>query len=195
MHISKSFAAIVSLGLGLGADLQAQITFVDRARLTNTDDHSFGRGAAMVDIDGDGLLDLIAANDNMPNFFFRQRPNHTFEDATTVWGIAFDERQHWGVLVTDFDNDGDPDVYFINGGFPGQPNQLLRNDISTSGVLTDVSAASGDGDHSVRHFGGIPAPPLRPQAPARHPRPLLPGPTRFVLRIPSAPAVIRTSLR
>ncbi len=108
----------------------------------------------MIDVDGDGLLDLIAANDNMPNFFFRQQPDHTFEDATAAWGIAFDDRQHWGVLVTDFDNDGDPDVYFINGGFPGQPNQLLRNDISTSGILTDVSAASGDGDHSVRHFGG-----------------------------------------
>ena len=133
LHILKQVvAAVVALGLSLGVDLQAQITFVDRAPLTNTDDRSFGRGAAMIDVDGDGLLDLIAANDNMPNFFFRQQPDHTFEDATAAWGIAFDDRQHWGVLVTDFDNDGDPDVYFINGGFPGQPNQLLRNDISTS---------------------------------------------------------------
>ncbi len=138
MHISKrDVAALVALGLTLPAELHAQMTFLNQALQTGTDDPSFGRGAAMVDIDGDGLLDIIAANDNMPNFFFRQKPDHTFEDATAAWGIAFDDRQTWGVLVADFDNDGDPDVYFVVGGFPGQPNQLLRNDISTSGVLTD----------------------------------------------------------
>ncbi len=156
MRSAKQVVVMVAgaLALGLGDVLSAQITFIDRAPETNTDDLSFGRGAAMVDMDGDGLLDIIVANDNMPNFFFRQLPDHTFEDATVSWGIAFDDRQTWGLIVTDFDNDGDPDVYFIIGGFPGQPNQILRNDISTTGLLTDVSAASGDGDSSVRNFGG-----------------------------------------
>ncbi len=153
MHTSTPLAAIVCFCLGVSTELHAQITFVDRAPETNTDNASFGRGAAMVDIDGDGLLDIIAANDSMPNFFFRQKPDHTFEDATAAWGIEFDERASWGVLVCDFDNDGDPDVYFVTGGFPGQPNQLLRNDISTGGGLTDVTAASGDGGYSIRNFG------------------------------------------
>jgi hypothetical protein len=153
MHVWNSVVAVL-VALSLAIDLQAQITFVDRAVEANTDDHSFGRGCALVDIDGDGLLDIIAANENMPNFFFRQQADHTFEDATAIWDIAFEEGSSWGVLITDFDNDGDPDVYFVNGGFPGQPNQLLRNDLDTTGVLTDVSAQSGDGDYSIRNFGG-----------------------------------------
>ena len=153
MRTSTSLAAIVLLYLGLGTDLHAQITFVDRAPETATDACSFGRGSAMVDIDGDGLLDIIAANDSMPNFFFRQKADHTFEDATAEWGIEFDERASWGVLVTDFDNDGDPDVYFVTGGFPGQRNQLLRNDIPTGGGLTDVTEFSGDGGYTIRNFG------------------------------------------
>jgi hypothetical protein len=145
-------AVAVALGAVPGA-LHAQITFVDRGPETGTDGGSFGRGAAMVDVDGDGLLDIVAANDSMPNFFLRQRPDRTFEDATAEWGIAFDERASWGVLVADFDNDDDPDVYFVNGGFPGQPNQVMRNDLTSDGVLTDVSAASADGEYPVRNFG------------------------------------------
>ncbi|MDH3402912.1 MAG: CRTAC1 family protein [Acidobacteriota bacterium] len=128
--------------------------FLDLAPETGTAAPGFGRGAAMVDVDGDGLLDIVAANDSMPNSFFRQRADHTFEDAASLWGIAHDESVSWGVLVTDFDNDGDPDVYFLSGGFPGQPNQLLRNDIATSGVLTDVTAQSGDAVSPQRAFGG-----------------------------------------
>jgi len=109
----------------------------------------------MVDIDGDGLLDIIAANDNMANFFFSQRADHTFEDASVLWGVEeHDERMTFGVLATDFDNDGDADVYFINRGYPGQPNRVLRNDISTTGILTDVSLTSGDGATDSSNFGG-----------------------------------------
>ena len=73
MHRSLSVAAFVLLGLGPTQAMHAQITFSDRAPESGTDGLSFGRGAAMVDVDGDGLLDIIAANDNMPNFFFRPR--------------------------------------------------------------------------------------------------------------------------
>jgi hypothetical protein len=156
MHTLKLGLAVVSLGLGLGlgSEIQAQVAFVDRAHETGIQRLSFGRGAAMVDIDGDGLLDIIAANDRTPNFFHRQLADHSFEDAGADWGIVPDNRTSMGPLVADFDNDGDPDVYIINANFPGQPNQVLRNDISTGGGLTDVSAASGDGDLSSRNFGG-----------------------------------------
>ncbi len=138
------------------ASLCAQLSLADRAAQTGTLEPSFGRGSAMIDVDGDGLLDIITGNASMPNGFFRQRPDHTFEDASVPWGIAFDDRATWGVLVTDFDNDGDPDVYFINGGFVGAPqaNQFLRNDLNTLGGLTDVSAASGSAALLSKNFGG-----------------------------------------
>ena len=108
----------------------------------------------MVDLDGDGLLDIITGNDGNTNDFFRQLPDHTFEKVNDAWGIAFDERSTWATLVADFDNDGDPDVYFVSGLFTGQPNQLLRNDLNISGIFTDVSDQAGDADTSIRNFGG-----------------------------------------
>jgi hypothetical protein len=61
----------------------------------------------------------------------------------------------WGVLAADFDNDGDKDIYFVNGGFSGaEVNVLLRNDLNTTGKFTDVSAASGACNLIVSNFGG-----------------------------------------
>jgi hypothetical protein len=37
-------------------------------------------GAAMLDVDGDGWVDLFVANDQMPNFVYRNRGDGTFED-------------------------------------------------------------------------------------------------------------------
>jgi len=131
-----------------------QVTFLDEAAGYELSNASYGRGSAMVDLDGDGLLDIITGNDGNTNDFFRQLPDHTFEKVNTVWGIVFDERSTWATLVADFDNDGDPDVYFANGSFPGQPNQLLRNDLNESGIFVDVSDHAGDANISVRNFGG-----------------------------------------
>ncbi len=137
------------------APLPAQVSFVNVAPQTGTTNPSFGRGAGMVDLDGDGLLDLIASNAGMQNGVFRQLPDHAFQDAYALWGLAPDNRAHWGVLVADFDNDGDPDLYFLNGGFTAsQANQILRNDLGSTGTFTDVSAASGDGDLEGSTFGG-----------------------------------------
>lgn len=148
------FCALVCLSLPCSDNhLFAQVTFTDQATTTGTSATSYGRGAAMVDIDGDGLLDLIAANDSMVNHFYRQLPDHTFVSANSLWGVL-GERSTWAVLVADFDNDGDEDVYFVNGGFPGQPNQLLRNDIGTTGTLTDVSDESGDANVDTRTVSG-----------------------------------------
>lgn len=133
----------------------AQLTFVDRAEETGTTNLSFGRGSAMIDLDGDGQLDIIAGNTDSRNEFFHQLPDHTFENVNVEWGIAPLERTTFGVLATDFDNDGDADVYFINGGFLDfQANRLLRNDLNVSGVFTNVSGASGAAGGVARTFGG-----------------------------------------
>lgn len=133
----------------------AQVVFQDQAPATQTTNPSFGRAAVMVDFDGDGSLDLMAVNSGMENAFFRQLPDHDFENVNGVWGVATDVRAHWGALATDFDGDGDPDVYVINGGFTAsQPNQVLRNDLAGPGVFTDVSASSGDGALVSQNFGG-----------------------------------------
>lgn len=132
-----------------------ELLFLDRGAETNTDLVSFGRGAGTADLDGDGLPDFVATDSGTSNSFLRQLPDHTFESANAVWGIAPVVQHSWGVLIADYDNDGDADVFFPNGGFWGpEPNQLLRNDLEPSGSFIDVSVAAGDVTEAEKNFGG-----------------------------------------
>ena len=146
--------SLACLAVLLTAPVPAQLSYVDRAAELGVENEGYGRGSAMIDLDGDGRLDLIAANAGMPNGFFRQTAEGGFEDAAEAWGIAYDQRATWGVLVADFDNDGDRDIYFCNGAFfEAQRNQVLRNDLAELGHFTDVSQFSGDGALSGSTFG------------------------------------------
>ncbi len=124
----------------------AQLQFTEAAGQFGVNVPTFGRGAAMVDFDGDGLLDLATSNDSQPNRFFKQNPDHTFTDMSAAWGIAPDfDSNSWGMAAADLDNDGDPDVVIANGGFYAlQVVTVLRNDLDTLGVFTDVSTQAGD---------------------------------------------------
>ena len=84
---------------------------------------------------------------------FRQKPDHTFEEANALWGITLDHNRTWSVLVADFDNDGDNDIYYVNGNFPGERNTLWRNDLNTQGSFTNVTNQSGDAGLPLRGFG------------------------------------------
>src|SRR6266404_1209767 len=47
-------------------------------------------GVAPVDMDGDGWIDLVVANDTVQNFVFHNERNGTFREIGAVSGIAFD---------------------------------------------------------------------------------------------------------
>jgi hypothetical protein len=47
-------------------------------------------GVAPVDVDGDGWIDLIVANDTVPNFVFLNRRDGTFKEIGAMSGVAFD---------------------------------------------------------------------------------------------------------
>ena len=91
-----------------------------------------GSGVAMLDYDGDGLLDLYFATTrefplNAPtksrgNKLYRNRGDGTFEDVTDRAGVGFRGFCH-GVAVGDVDNNGFPDLYLCNYG----PNVLYVN--------------------------------------------------------------------
>ncbi|MFK5955783.1 MAG: CRTAC1 family protein [Planctomycetota bacterium] len=158
--LKNSAIAAVLLSSALGAQIDRRgalaMTFHDEAAARGVLEPGYGRGAAMVDLDNDGLLDLIVTMSEMEDAFLRQKTDGTFEKMNVAWGIPTTLDRGWGVLVADFDNDGDRDVYFPTGGFSGaQANTLLRNDLNTTGVFTDVTAAAGDADLSTySSFGG-----------------------------------------
>ncbi len=66
-------------------------------------------GVAPLDIDGDGLLDLLVANDTVQNFFFRNHGGGRFEEEGTLLGVAFDRNGAatgaMGVDAANFRND------------------------------------------------------------------------------------------
>ncbi|HKQ39647.1 MAG TPA: CRTAC1 family protein [Verrucomicrobiae bacterium] len=47
-------------------------------------------GVAPVDLDGDGFIDLVVANDTVQNFVFLNQRNGTFKEIGALSGIAFD---------------------------------------------------------------------------------------------------------
>src|SRR5205823_7621324 len=47
-------------------------------------------GVAPVDLDGDGWIDLVVANDTTPNLVFLNQHDGTFKEIGAVSGIAFD---------------------------------------------------------------------------------------------------------
>lgn len=152
--------AAVCLSGALSAQIDTRgalpVNFHDEATTRGALEPGFGRGTAMVDLDNDGMLDLIVVMSEMEDAFLRQKADGTFEKMNVAWGIPTTLDRGWGVLAADFDNDGDRDVYFPTGGFSGaQANTFLRNDLNTTGTFTDITALSGDtqlAQHSS--FGG-----------------------------------------
>jgi hypothetical protein len=113
---------------------------------------SDGGGAAFLDYDQDGYIDLYVCSgtwlegfskedkpDRLPgNKLYRNRGNGTFEDVTQKAGAG----GPWfsmGVTVGDFNNDGFPDLYISNYG----SNALLKN--NGNGTFTDVTKRSNTG--------------------------------------------------
>jgi tetratricopeptide (TPR) repeat protein len=133
------------------ATADSGIDFVNVCGVSSTKDKGWatellGAGAAWLDFDGDGWLDLYLVNGSAhgrkvgePNRLYRGDGRGRFTDVTAEAGVG-DRGWGYGVAVGDIDNDGDPDLYVTNYG----PNVLYRND--GDGTFTDITAAAGVGD-------------------------------------------------
>jgi hypothetical protein len=104
-----------------------------------------GAGAAWLDYNGDGHLDLYLVNgsrldrppgEGEPNRLYRGDGRGRFVDVTAATGTG-DRGWGYGVAVGDFDNDGWPDLYVTNLG----SNVLYRN--RGNGTFEDVTARAG----------------------------------------------------
>ncbi len=125
----------------------------------------FSTGAAWVDYDKDGRLDLVVANyvqwtpetdlyctlDGKSKSYctpesykgtsvrlWHNRGNGTFEDVTKKAGLGDPTSKTLGIAVLDYDGDGWPDLLLSNDT---QPNKLYRN--NGNGTFTEKAVLAG----------------------------------------------------
>ncbi|MCU1330428.1 MAG: ASPIC/UnbV domain protein [Bryobacterales bacterium] len=110
-----------------------------------------GMGTAVADYDGDGWPDLVKTNfiDDLPNLY-RNNRDGSFSEATVKAGLGkYTQFLGWGAGFVDYDNDGWPDIFMVNGHvYPGvktgeyrQRRILYRN--GGAGNFSDVSPDAG----------------------------------------------------
>jgi enediyne biosynthesis protein E4 len=111
---------------------------------------SVGGGAAFLDYDKDGFIDIYICNgtwvegfsqdpkpDKLPeNHLYHNLGNGSYEDVTGKAGVE-GPFFSMGITVGDFNNDGYPDIFLSNYG----PNVLYKN--NGNGTFTDVSKRAG----------------------------------------------------
>ena len=116
-------------------------TFSDVSEKAGVSDPSayYGLASVFADLNNDGKVDLVVANDSTPNYLYLNKGNGTFEDASYVSGYALNESGHetasMGIAVGDYRNNGLLDLY--NTVFSDDYNPLYRNDGDAN--FTEVS--------------------------------------------------------
>jgi len=88
-----------------------------------------GLGVVLSDLDDDGDLEIVVANDSCANFLYRNDGGMKFEEVGPIAGVAFAEdgreRAGMGIDAADLDGDLRPEVFITN--LNAEPNSLFRN--------------------------------------------------------------------
>jgi len=126
-------------------------TFIDVSVKAGVADREgrFGFASVFADLDDDGWLDLVVANDSTPNYLYHNRRDGTFEDVSYESGFAVNEegraQASMGIALGDFNRDGKLDLFITT--FSDDYKTLYRND--GDGNFTDVSFRAGLGNSTI----------------------------------------------
>ena len=107
-------------------------TFTDVSVKAGVSDkaHYYGFSSTFVDVNNDGKVDLIVADDSTPNYLYINKGDGTFEDASFYSGFALNqaarETASMGLAVGDYRNDGMVDLYTTT--FSDDYKTLFRNE-------------------------------------------------------------------
>src|SRR6267378_2693829 len=146
---------------------QGSMRFEDITQSAGVTTHGWATGVTMVDINGDGLLDIYVSVSGpewsspaeRANLLFVNNGDRTFTEAAAQYGIA-DSGFTTHAVFFDYDRDGDLDLFILNnspkdfargqvaihpagirGTTPDSHNQLYRN--NGDGSFTNVSRQAG----------------------------------------------------
>jgi hypothetical protein len=109
----------------------------------------YGFASVFADLDDDGWLDLVVANDSTPNYLYRNRRDGTFEDVSYESGLAVNEegraQASMGIALGDYNRDGKLDLFITT--FSDDYKTLYRNDGGAN--FRDVSFRAGLGNSTI----------------------------------------------
>ncbi len=126
-------------------------TFTDVSKKLGVDGPNgyYGLDALFADVNNDGRIDLLVANDSTPNYLYINQGNGTFKDESYESGFALSgdgrEAANMGLAVGDYENNGHLSV--VSTTFSNDYPILFRN--NGKGVFTDASYQAGIAESSV----------------------------------------------
>ncbi len=117
--------------------------FADVSAASGTENFAPGTGCAFGDHDNDGDLDLFVVNLETADRVYMNLGDGTFVDLAGAFGMADTSRAR-GVMLGDYDEDGDLDAYVVN---EGARNRLYQNGGSSHNWLkVDVQGVQSNTD-------------------------------------------------
>lgn len=136
--------ADVVLGSGQGLSIWKSVGSAGYTNIT-PGDYIFCQRTNFADLNNDGNLDVFSCHDIAPNCYYlngggTNQPLTFYQTNVTAGAMNLgDGGGNYSTLFTDFDNDGDTDVFISKCS--GPPCELYRND--GNGVYTDISNIAG----------------------------------------------------
>jgi len=131
-------------------------TFTDvseKAGVADSKSPYFGLSSLFIDVNNDGKLDLLVADDSTPNYLYVNQGDGKFEDDSYASGYALDAGGHetasMGIATGDLTHNGQIDIY--NTTFSDDYKPLYRNDGDAN--FTDISADMGIAEETVPFLG------------------------------------------
>lgn len=139
---SEVHAGVIAEDLGVSSTFQEATHFGHFTR---------GRSCTVADFDLDGRQDIALGNPSDESYILKnvsEGPGDVrFEVMTTLLDTETEETSlAWVVQASDYDNDGDYDMFFGMGGIEGvEYNHMFRNELVPTGELRFVDVAEEAG--------------------------------------------------